>query len=485
MSTGNISNPPSSAPAESKSARKKKAKAEAAAAAAAAASPATPTKDDQNPIDGGVNGADDGEHPYIKDLQKRLRSINKKLNAMEKVNSVMKENPNVSLDDLVASKKINTDQKAQALKKPSLEAEREQLNEQLVNFKKVQEELAAKLIRQKEAVEAAHAKELKELEDKIRAEEKAEADKTVKQRLLVFSQFLRSAAARRQQGDEETELSKAFEGALLLVYGGNPEAVTAAEKLISGSEEHVISTEGLELTVSYAQVKQASVEDAPFAAEEAWVDEVNQAAQAPQEEDKPPSYNEATTTVGTDPTVAHAGLTELDANVASTNGEPAAEPSTVPTANVDDSAANAAGDRWDTKAPGSEDPLAESFEMVPRDPTETEAVHEPAPAASTQSWAEDTPAPAAPAAPVAPAAAPQAAAPATNGDGFQEVPSSRGGRGRGNYQGERRGYRGRGGPRGEGRGRGGYRGDRGDGYRGRGGYRGGRGRDNHQAQPSQ
>ncbi|OJD29082.1 uncharacterized protein BKCO1_940006 [Diplodia corticola] len=481
MSTGNISNPPSSAPAESKSARKKKAKAEAAAAAAAAAaSPATPTQDDQNPIEGGVNGTEDGEHPYIKDLQKRLRSVNKKLNAMEKVNSVMKENPDVSLDDLVASKKINTDQKAQALKKPSLEAEREQLNEQLINFKKVQEELAARLTRQKEAVEAAHAKELKELEDKIRAEEKAEADKTVKQRLLIFSQFLRSAAARRQQGDEETELSKAFEGALLLVYGGNLEAVTAAEKLISGSEEHVISTEGLELTVSYAQVKQASIEDAPFAAEEAWVDEVNQAAQAPQD-DKPPSYNEAT--IGTDPTVAHAGLTELDANVTSTNGEPAAETSTVPTANVDDTAANAAGDRWDTKAPGSEDPLAESFEMVPRDPAETEAVHEPAPAASTQSWAEDTPAPA------APVAAPQATAepaPATNGDGFQEVPSSRGGRGRGNYQGERRGgYRGRGGPRGEGRGRGGYRGDRGDGYRGRGGYRGGRGRDNHQAQPSQ
>ncbi|KAB2579599.1 hypothetical protein BFW01_g4825 [Lasiodiplodia theobromae] len=478
MSTGNISNPPSSAPAESKSARKKKAKAEAAAAAAAAAAPATPTKDDQTPVEGSVNGAEDTEHPYIKELQKRLRSVNKKLNAMEKVNSVMKENPDVSLDDLVASKKINNDQKAQALKKPSLEAEREQLGEQLTNFKKVQEELAAKLARQKESLEATHAKELKELEDKIRAEEKAEADKIVKQRLLIFSQFLRSAAARRQQGDEETELSKAFEGALLHVYGGNPEAVVAAEKLISGSEEHVISTEGLELTVSYAQVKQASIEDAPFAAEEAWVDQVAQADAAPPVEE---------TTVGTDPTVAHAGLTELDANVAPTNGE-APETSAVPTASVDDSAANAAGDRWDTKAPGSEDPLAESFEMVPRDPTEVETAPEPAPATSTQSWAEETPAAATPAA-APPAAAPPAAAepaPATNGDGFQEVPSSRGGRGRGNFQGERRGgYRGRGGPRGEGRGRGGYRGDRGDGYRGRGGYRGGRGRDNHQAQPSQ
>lgn len=71
MSTGNISNPPSAAPAESKSARKKKAKAEAAAAAAAAAaSPATPTKEAQTPGEGSVNGAEDSEHPYIKELQK-------------------------------------------------------------------------------------------------------------------------------------------------------------------------------------------------------------------------------------------------------------------------------------------------------------------------------------------------------------------------------------------------------------------------------
>lgn len=70
--SGNISNPPSSAPTESKSARKKKAKAEAAAAAAAAtaASPATPSKDVQTPVEGSVNGADDSESPYVRDLQK-------------------------------------------------------------------------------------------------------------------------------------------------------------------------------------------------------------------------------------------------------------------------------------------------------------------------------------------------------------------------------------------------------------------------------
>ncbi|KAL1636926.1 hypothetical protein SLS56_001023 [Neofusicoccum ribis] len=466
MSTGNISNQPSAAPAESKSARKKKAKAEAAAAAAAAAaSPATPTKEAQTPGEGSVNGAEDSEHPYIKELQKRLRNVVKKLNAMEKVNSVMKENPGVSLDDLVASKKINNDQRNQALRKPQYELDREQLEEQLSQFKKVSDDFQSRLVRQKDSLESAHTKELKELENKIKAEEEAKADKATKQRLLIFSQFLRAAAARRQQGDDESELSKAFEGALLLVYGGNPEAVEAAEKLISGSEEHVLSTESLELTVSYAQVKQASIEDAPFAAEEAWVEKVAEAEAAGEED----------ATVGTDPTIAHAGLTELDATAPTANGDPAAESSAVPSASVDDTAANAAGaDQWDTKVPGSDDPLAESFEMVPRDPTETEAVHEPAPAASTQSWAEDTS--------TAAAAVAAEPAPAPNGDGFQEVPTTRGGRGRGNYQGERRGgFRGRGGLRGEGRGRGGFRGE----GRGRGGFRGGRGRDNHQAQPSQ
>ncbi|KAH7031946.1 hypothetical protein B0J12DRAFT_704034 [Macrophomina phaseolina] len=474
--SGNISNPPSSAPTESKSARKKKAKAEAAAAAAAAtaASPATPSKDVQTPVEGSVNGADDSESPYVRDLQKKLRNVNKKLNAMEKVNSVMKENPNVSLDDLVAQKKINNDQKAQALKKPQLEIDREQLEEQLAQYKKIQDEFQTKLVRQKETSEAAHAKQLKELEDKIRAEEAAKADKLFKQRVLIFSQFLRSAAARRQQGEEETELSRAFEGALLQVYGGNPEAVEAAEKLMNGSDDHVISTEGLELSISSdpsadAEVKKASVEDAPFAAEEAWVDNVAQADAAP------PTYDAA---VGTDPTVAHAGLTELDAKAPTTNGDPAAEVSAPPPL-----ASTILLQML--RVPGSDDPLAESFEMVPRDPAETEAVHEPAPAASTQSWAEDASAAAATPAAAEPTPAAAESAPATNGDGFQEVPSTRGGRGRGNFQGERRGgYRGRG-PRGEGRGRGGYRGDRGDGYRGRGGFRGGRGRDNHQAQPSQ
>ena len=138
-------------------------------------------------------------------------------------------------------------------------------------------------------------------------------------------------------------------------------------------------------------------------------------------------------------------------------------------ASTGDEAANAAAEnQWDTKAPGSEDPLAESFEMVPRDPAETESPSVPAPIQSTQSWADD-------------AAEMEASGATMNGnDGFHEVHHRSGGRGRGGFHGDNRGgFRGRG-PRGEGRGRGrgGFRGDRGgEGYRGRGGFRGGRGRD--------
>jgi hypothetical protein len=126
---------------------------------------------------------------------------------------------------------------------------------------------------------------------------------------------------------------------------------------------------------------------------------------------------------------------------------------------IEPGAANAAAEeQWDKQATGGDDPLSESFEMVPRDPAETENPHVAAPVTSTQSWADDTP---------EPQATPGAA---TGGDGFHEVTHhNRGGRGRGGHQGEGRGGfrgRGRGGPRGD------FRGGRG---RGRGEFRGGRG----------
>jgi hypothetical protein len=269
---------------------------------------------------------------------------------------------------------------------------------------------------------------------------------------LTLSRFLRAAAARRQLEDDDSDLTKAFEGALLQVYGGDAAAVMAAEKLIDGADDGVPSTEGVVLDVTYSEVKQAALDEAPFAAEEAWVDDVAQSQPAPPE-------TEASDPVS-DPTITNAGLTEIDAGAKAIT-ETADEPSAAPAASsIESGAANAAAEaQWDQQATGGDDPLTESFEIVPRDPAETETPHVGAAVNSTQSWADDTP---------EPSAAP--AAPASGNDGFSEVHHNRGGRGRGGHPGgDFRGGRGRGrgGPRGD------FRGGRGG--RGRGEFRGGRG----------
>jgi len=157
-----------------------------------------------------------------------------------------------------------------------------------------------------------------------------------------------------------------------------------------------------------------------------------------------------------------------------------------PSASVGAEAGNAAAEEhWDTKAPGSgDDPLAESYEMVPRDPTETETSYQMPPSMSIQttgswaddatatvesSWAEDSQmAAGADAKPAPPNASSGDAANGAAADGFQAVHHGNRGRGpRGQFKGD---FRGRG--RGDGRGRGGSRGDGKGRGRGRGDFRG-------------
>ena len=80
---------------------------------------------------------------------------------------------------------------------------------------------------------------MEKLKETVAAETKAEGQKEAKDNLLILSKFLRAAAAKRQGGDETSPENRAFEGALLLVYGGEAGAVVAMEQLISGSDEKV------------------------------------------------------------------------------------------------------------------------------------------------------------------------------------------------------------------------------------------------------
>ena len=160
-----------------------------------------------------------------------------------------------------------------------------------------------------------------------------------------------------------------------------------------------------------------------------------------------------------DPTLTHAGLTELGAGQTETL-QSAAQGTELPAQMSTDSAgANlAAGRTWDNAGQnnGAEE-SEDSYVIVPRDVSETDI----APAASGQpgSWADDS------AEAAANAAAVSGTTPVDANDGFREVQGRRGGHR--NHRGDGEG-RGRGG-----RGRGGFRGDRGGGERGgRGGFRG-------------
>jgi hypothetical protein len=151
---------------------------------------------------------------------------------------------------LVSSRKINTDQKAQALKKPALQAQLADYEERVVHYKKFAQEYQDKFDAEKDQLLSNHKEELEKVKEAARAEAAAQATKSSRSQLLTLSRFLRAAAARRQLEDDDSELGKAFEGALLLVYGGDMNAVQAAEKLIQGSSESVPSTDGVILGVT-------------------------------------------------------------------------------------------------------------------------------------------------------------------------------------------------------------------------------------------
>jgi hypothetical protein len=190
------------------------------------------------------------ENPYILSLQKQMRAINKKLSGMAKTDAVLKENPDVSLDDLVAQRKLNQDQKASALKKPQLQAQLVTLDEQVQQYKKFDADFQQQLQKQKSDLTSTHGEELEKIKKEAQAEAAERSQTELKSKLLIFSQFLRAAAARRNaEEDSEADENRAFEGTLLLVYGGDQKAVETALNLIEGTEEQVTSIEGTLLPV--------------------------------------------------------------------------------------------------------------------------------------------------------------------------------------------------------------------------------------------
>jgi len=170
---------------------------------------------------------------------------------MMKVDTIILEHPNLSLEELVATKKINADQKAQAMKKPGLQTQLNQLEQQIVQYKKVESELISRFTSEKEEQSRKHDAHTKEQVSKAEHRAVKKHERELRKKFRTISQFLNVAAAKRNVEEEaESEESKAFEGVLLLLYGGDDQAVEAVIGLVDGHDKPVPSVEGQPLNIS-------------------------------------------------------------------------------------------------------------------------------------------------------------------------------------------------------------------------------------------
>lgn len=144
---------------------------------------------------------------------------------------------------MVNEKKINADQKAQALKKPALQAQVAQIEEQIAQYKQFASHYEERLVSQKAALEAAHKEEIEAIQQKAAAEIKESQESKLRSQLLTLSQFLRTAASFRHAGEEASAEAPAFEGVLLQIYGGTKDAVDAMVKLIDGADEKIVGVD--------------------------------------------------------------------------------------------------------------------------------------------------------------------------------------------------------------------------------------------------
>ncbi|KAL1858149.1 hypothetical protein Daus18300_010030 [Diaporthe australafricana] len=394
MAAASVQNPPTQS--ESKSSKKKKAK--AAAAAERTESPAPAATPDQAASVSGNNEI--SENAYVRELKKGIRNTNKKIGNASKTQALVDEHKSKGKtpEQLVQDKIINADQKKQVDNLISLKAELARLEEQLTTYEKIDGEYRAQLASVKSDIEKrlseTHEREKADAVAEVKNKYETDSKKSLHDGLLVLSQFLRLAAHRRAEGPESPDdEDQALEGILLGVYGGDESAVSVMLKLCEGTDDKTAGVGGETLQTTYATVKaSAAAHSAPL---------YQTAAEA--ETEIEPAV--ATETIQTDPTVANAGLTEIDAgtDTALTNGhsDEAAVDSTIPNADVGDTAANAAGEnQWDA---GND--MAASQEWVEvQAPPETLPTEAAAPAvpvitaattgtAATASWADDHPEP--------------------------------------------------------------------------------------------
>lgn len=169
-----------------------------------------------------------------------------------RTDSLIEQHPGKSLDELVAAKVINGDQKAQILKKPALLEQLKQQQAQLDIYRKIDNDYKTRLATETstlektltEKFEADKSEAIREAKDAAEAAAKA----AVHNALLTLSQFLALASHRRTEQPDSTEPENlALEGVLLGVYSGDDTGVASMIKLVEGSSEQTKSITGEDL----------------------------------------------------------------------------------------------------------------------------------------------------------------------------------------------------------------------------------------------
>jgi hypothetical protein len=150
---------------------------------------------------------------------------------------------------LVARKVINNDQMAALRKRPEVQTQLAQLEEQLAQYRKVDQEYrsrsATERIELEKSLTEKHEKEKNEAVNTVQQKAAEETKKMLHDSLLVVSQFLRLAAARRAEGENpEQDENLALEGILLQVYSGDETAVGTMLKLVQGTDDQAKSVSG-------------------------------------------------------------------------------------------------------------------------------------------------------------------------------------------------------------------------------------------------
>lgn len=295
MPASTVQNPP--AQTESKTAKKKKAKAAAAAAAERTDSPAPAGTPERA---GSVSGTNEtAENSYIRELKKyaagapRLLTQTVETTADQscqehpqhqqedreprpqqleyqfeelttfcqsnasKTQALILENKDKSIDQLIAAKIINADQKRQVDNKPALEAELARCEEQLAQIQKLDDEWRSTANSLKAETEKLFTEKFeKEKADaiaEVKEQAEAELEKAVHDGFLVISQFLRLAAHRRQEAsDSDEDGDKAVEGILSSLYGGDSAAVASMVKLYHGTDDTTTGVGGESLSITCA-----------------------------------------------------------------------------------------------------------------------------------------------------------------------------------------------------------------------------------------